>query len=91
MTLRRGSGEPRSICPGRRCRSCRPPARALSAAASCSAGVATGQVAVVTVRSSLQSPVTVGLAAWFLGERLAGRQALGVAAIVAGLGLIRAA
>lgn len=53
--------------------------------------MATGQVAVVTVRSSLQSPVTVGLAAWFLGERLAGRQALGVAAIVAGLGLIRAA
>lgn len=54
------------------------------------AGFATGAVAVVTVISSLQSPVTVGLAALFLRERLVARQWIGVVAIVAGLGLIRA-
>ncbi len=55
-----------------------------------SAGLATGQVAVVTVLSSLQSAITVGLACLFLGERLALRQWLGVAIVAGGLGLLHA-
>ncbi len=56
-----------------------------------SAGLATGHVAIVTVLSSLQSAVTVGLACAFLGERLARHQWIGVTAIVVGLGLVRSA
>ncbi|HEX4766193.1 MAG TPA: DMT family transporter [Lichenihabitans sp.] len=55
-----------------------------------SAGLATGQVAIVTVLSSLQSAITVGLACLFLGERLAVHQWLGVAIVAGGLALIRA-
>ena len=54
-----------------------------------SAGLATGQVAIVTVLSSLQSAIAVGLACALLGEHLARHQWLGVAVIVAGLGLVR--
>ena len=54
-----------------------------------SAGLATGQVAVVTVLGSLQSAIAVGLACALLGEQLARHQWLGVAVIVAGLGLVR--
>ncbi len=54
-----------------------------------SAGLATGQVAIVTVLSSLQSAIAVGLACALLGERLARHQWLGVAVIAAGLGLVR--
>ena len=42
-----------------------------------SAGLATGQVAIVTVLSSLQSAITVGLACALLGEQLARHQWLG--------------
>ncbi len=55
-----------------------------------SAGLATGQVAIVTVLSSLQSAITVGLACLFLDERLALHQWLGVAIVAGGLGLIHA-
>lgn len=56
-----------------------------------SAGLATGQVAVVTVLGSLQSAIAVGLACALLGEQLARHQYqwLGVAVIVAGLALVR--
>ena len=54
-----------------------------------SAGLATGQVAIVTVLSSLQSAIAVSLACALLGEQLARHQWLGVAVIVAGLGLVR--
>ncbi len=54
-----------------------------------SLGLGTGQIAIVTVLSSLQSAVTVGLACAFLKERLARHQWLGVAAVVVGLGLVR--
>ena len=54
-----------------------------------SAGLATGQVAIVTVLSSLQSAIAVGLACALLGEQLARHQWLGVAVIVAGRGLVR--
>lgn len=54
-----------------------------------SAGLATGQVAIVTVVSSPQCAITVGLAHAFPGERLARHQWAGVAAIVSGLGLVR--
>lgn len=53
-----------------------------------SAGLATGQVAIVMVLSSLQSAIAVGLACTLLGEQLARHQWLGVAVIV-GLGLVR--
>ena len=54
-----------------------------------SAGLATGQVAIVAVLGSLQSAVAVGLACALLGEQLARHQWLGVAVVVAGLGLVR--
>jgi drug/metabolite transporter (DMT)-like permease len=55
-----------------------------------SAGLATGQIAVVTVLTSLQSAVTIG-AAWLLWrERLAPHQWLGAAAVIGGLVLLRA-
>lgn len=54
------------------------------------AGLGTGQVAVVTVLSSLATAVTVLLARALLRERLAPHQWAGVAAIVAGIGLIDA-
>lgn len=54
-----------------------------------SAGLATGQVAVVTVLGSLQGAIAVGLACALLGEQLARHQWLGVAVIVAGLALVR--
>jgi uncharacterized membrane protein len=54
-----------------------------------SMGLATGRVAIVTVLSSLQTAVTVGLACVFLRERLARHQWVGVSAIVVGLGLVR--
>lgn len=56
--------------------------------AACSVGFATGQVAVVTVLSSLSSAVTAVLGAAFLGERLAPRQWAGIAAILLGIALI---
>jgi drug/metabolite transporter (DMT)-like permease len=55
-----------------------------------SAGLATGHVAVVVVLTSLQSAISVGLACLLQGERLARHQWLGVAAVVAGLALVRA-
>lgn len=54
-----------------------------------SAGLATGRVAIVTVLSSLQSAITVGLAYALLGERLARHQWLGVVVVVIGIGLVR--
>jgi drug/metabolite transporter (DMT)-like permease len=56
---------------------------------SLSVGLGTGHIAVVTAVGSLQSAVTVALAAFFLGERLAAHHWIGVAAIIVGLSLIR--
>jgi len=56
---------------------------------SLSVGLGTGHVAIVTAVGSLQSAITVALAAFFLGERLAAHHWIGVAAIVIGLSLIR--
>jgi drug/metabolite transporter (DMT)-like permease len=54
-------------------------------------GIATGEVAVVTVLSSLASGVTVLFAQFLPGERLAPHQWAGVAAILGGLALLRGA
>jgi drug/metabolite transporter (DMT)-like permease len=56
---------------------------------SLSVGLGTGHIAIVTTVGSLQSAVTVALAAFFLDERLAAHHWIGVAAIIIGLGLIR--
>ena len=56
---------------------------------SLSVGLGTGHVAIVTAVGSLQSAITVALAAFFLRERLAAHHWIGVAAIVIGLSLIR--
>jgi drug/metabolite transporter (DMT)-like permease len=53
-----------------------------------SLGLATGEVAIVTVLTSLASAIAALLGRMFLGERLAPHQWAGVAAIVAGLVLI---
>jgi drug/metabolite transporter (DMT)-like permease len=55
-----------------------------------SIGLGTGEVAVVTVLSSLASAVTALLGRLLLGERLARHQWAGIAAIIAGLVLINA-
>ncbi len=55
-----------------------------------SIGLGTGNVAVVTVLSSLQSTVAVALASVFLRERLTVHQWIGVALVALGLGLVRA-
>ena len=55
-----------------------------------SIGLGTGNVAVVTVLSSLQSTVAVALASVFLRERLTAHQWIGVALVALGLGLVRA-
>lgn len=58
---------------------------------SLSAGLATGELAVVTVLSSLQSVVTVGMAVVFYGEKPVARQWVGLAMLLAGLVLTRLA
>ena len=62
---------------------------ALAGFAALTAGLATGELAIVTVLSSLQSAVTVGLACIVLRERLARHQWLGVAVVVTGLALVQ--
>jgi len=51
-------------------------------------GMLREQVSVVSVLASLYGAVTVGLAAFFLKEKVARLQWLGIAAIVAGIVLI---
>ena len=55
-----------------------------------SVGLGTGQVAVVTVLSSLSTAVTVLLARVVIGERVLSRQWVGIGTIVLGLALIDA-
>lgn len=55
-----------------------------------SAGLATGEIALVGVLGSTQSAVTVALACLFLGERLARHQWIGLATLIAGLALVNA-
>jgi uncharacterized membrane protein len=65
-------------------------ALALAGFGTLSAGLATGNVALVTALGSLQSAFSAGLAVVLLGERLARHQWLGVIAIVTGLALVHA-
>ena len=55
-----------------------------------SAGLATGKIALVTVLSSLQSAVSVGLACLFFRERLSPYGWLGVLLVTSGLAMVRA-